>query len=29
LYRAGPAGEKIQVEEREHGNYRTFRLRRN
>jgi hypothetical protein len=29
LYRAGPAGEKIQEERREHGNYGKVGLRRN
>jgi hypothetical protein len=29
LYRAGPAGEKIQEERREHGNYGQVGLRRN
>ena len=29
LYRAGVADEKIQVQEREHGNYGMFGLRRN
>jgi hypothetical protein len=29
LYRAGRAGEKIQVKGREHGNYKVFGLRRN
>jgi hypothetical protein len=29
LYRVGPAGEKIQAERREHGNYRQVGLRHN
>jgi hypothetical protein len=29
LYRAGPAGEKIQKKRREHGNYRQVGLRHN